>query len=737
MDQEILRQLMQGQPVEGEVDPLIPPGVVPGITQEVDGRFMPPDQMGGMIGPEMGPMDGAGAVGPTDQLQSPISPARPEPGPMPGMGGGDPVLDQLMQQAEVGSQSVRRMERERRGKVKRPPKEDIESIANRDKERYATLRDRFTRDVALFRQHSSFLPKSFKEDREMPVQSAEFSTLVNKVSNMFAGVSQIYEIDFDTMQEEKSAQVIEDALYDFRKRAKRAYARNVGGSLQRDEFWYMSLYGRYVKRILPDLTDRRNPWNEDLLDPATCFPTFGGGKRGMVRMVRVYNATAGEVIADYGHAVPDLEKKLAKKLGYESYTSASDWLHEDGQVIEYWDTWWRYVSFRGEEVMPVTAHELGEVPFVYETVGGEPAGMASPGGAWQAWDARTHSNTRYTSDNQQDLSEKGVSLFHYLVNTHKVKEMLMTILFNEVEKATDPATVTYRAPHLGGTEPHPLDTKRGGSNYRQMNFEQVEGVPTSPRPTDFAPLYQTIQQEMMEGSLSPGAFGSEQGSNVTGSGMDAMINNMKDFVLPYIVGWENAQAREAEMKLNQYRDVISQSITLSIPAHGVDGKGDGEINQLTVTDIDAVGTTVDVKMTGMTMQNEAQLIAAMNQAVQAGFYSQRHAMSKLNVENPTRMLNEIITEKAMQHPEVMENFIIPEGFAAIGADDLVKMWMQLVVMPKMAQMQMSGGMPPGGDGGAAPPGNPLAGIDPSVTGGPGGPPMGEGRGGSGDPNMGM
>ena len=577
----------------------------------------------------------------------------------------------------------------------------------------------------------------------MAVQSAEFSTIVNKVSNMFQNVSQIYSVDYDSMQEEKSAQVIEDALYDFRKRSKRAYGRATGGNLQRDEFFYLLLYGRYVKRILPDLSDKRNPWNDDLIDPATCFPTFGGGKRGLVRMVRSYDASFGEVLADYGHGVPELEAKLAKKLGEKEYSGAADYLDTRGEVIEYWDTWWRYVSFRGEEVMPITEHKLGEVPFVYQTATGEPFGMANPGGAFQGWDVDTKSTVAYGSDSKKDLAEKGVSVYHYLINTHKVKEMLMTIMFNEVEKATDPATVTYRAPHLAGTEPTPLDTKRGGSNFRQLNFEQVEGIPTSPRPTDFAPLYQTLQEEMMQGSLSPAAFGSEQGSNVTGSGQDAMINNMKDFVLPYIVAWENGQGREAEMKLIQYYSVISNSIMLSVPSHDADGKGDGEINDLSKADIDAVGMAVDVKMTGMTMQNEAQQIAAMNQAIQAGIYSQRHAMTKLNVENPTRMLNEIIVEKAMQHPEIMENFIIPEGFAAIGADDLMQMWMQLVVMPKMAAMQMSGGLPPGaqqggstGGGSQAVP-NPLAGVDPSATGGPGGPPEGSGRGpgGGGDPGM--
>lgn len=700
--------------------PQIPPELLAGMP--VPGSTTPVPGSGGFID-----APSEGSLPPT--MGSPLAPGRPEPVPQQ-PGGGDQVLQQLLQQFQQ-KPVVHTQQKERRAKVRKPKREEIEAAVQRDQLRYASTLHRFSRDVALFRQHDSSVPLSWKRDREDIVKSAEFSTLVNKLSNMFSKAGISYEVPYDTEDQRKSSQVIEDALYQLRKLSKRQYAM-LGGNLQRDEFFYMFLYGRYVKRILPDLNDHRYPYADALLDPATCFPVFGGPKKGMIRMTRKYTQTVGDVITTYGEAMPDLEKKLAKKLGYDEYASSSDYFHETGEVVEYWDSWWRYVTFRGEEVMPITAHEIGEVPFVYIMPTGEPQSMSTPGGHYYHTDHEYGGVYAQMVSPDQDLAEKGVSIYHYLINQHRTKEKLMTILYNEVEKATDPSVVEYVAPHLAGEEHVPLDTKRGGHNRRQLNMQQLEGLPTSPRPTDFSPLFQTVQQEIVEGSLSPMIFGAEQGSNITGSGVDQMISQMKDLVLPYIQAWEYGQALEAELRLKMYVDTISPVITISAPEHDPRGDSQGELNDLSPIDIQNVGTFVEVEMTGLSLQNEAQLIAGLTQGVSAGFFSQRHAMERLDIKNPDKMFSEIITEKAMQHPEILENYVIPEGFIAQGMDEFADMWIQTVVMPKMMQMfsGMMGaqGQPQPGGGGA--PGsqavpNPMQGLEAQN---PGGPPEGQGRG---------
>lgn len=658
-------------------------------------------------------------------LQSPVAPGfAPDQGPMQAPPGQDPVIAQLMQRVMEGGPLTNERAKNR---SRKPKKEEIEALANRDMYRWAETIHRFAEDVALFRQHSSSTPKSFRHDREERIKSAEFSILVNKLSNMFAGTGVVYDVPYDNLKEEKSSQIIEDALYYLRKRAKRAYGY-AGGNLQRDEFFYMFLYGRYVKRILPDLRDPDYPFREALMDPATCFPTWGDEKTGLVRMVRRYTTTVGKVISTFGEGVPNLEKKLAKKLGYDEWSPTADFYHEEGEMIEYHDKSWYYCSFKGMDVVPVTAHDFGVVPYVYIMPTGEPQSMSTPGGKYFGYSSEYAMDIPYIMGTEQDLAQKGVSVYHYLKNTHKTKEKLMTLLYNEVEKATDPSTITYTAPHLAGKEPPPLDTKRGGNNQRLLNFQQVEGVPTSPRPTDFSPLFMTIQDEMIQGSLPPGAFGAEQGPNTTASGVTAMVQQAYDLVTPYIEAWQNGQAQEAQIKLDLYMQHISPSLTLRVPEHDARGQGTGEIHDLSPDDIRAVGTYVDVRMAGLNLQNEAQQIAAMGQAVSNGFYSRRHAMNKLNVENPDKMFTEIIGEQAMQHPEMMENFIIPEGFMSQGMEDFARLWMELVVAPKLAQMSMTGQMPgqdppsPEGQGSQAVP------APEGPTGAPGGPPPGMGRG---------
>lgn len=690
------------------------------------------------VGPMMGMAPGA-PVGPQEAFQAPMSPLAPglPPDTVTGPGGGqDPILASLMAAASESGPVLPDPHRERRKKVPKPRSEVIMATANRDKMRHQALVARMARDVSLYRQHEVATPISFSRDRETAIASAEFSTLVNKLSNMFSGANQLYSVPWDTVTEEKSAQIIEDALYQLRKLAARFY----NGNLQREEFFYMFLHGRYVKRILPDLHDTEYPFSEALLDPATCFPTYGGGKKGMIRMVRVYEASVGEVLGDYAHAVPDLEKKLAKKLGYDDYSSASEWFDERGEVIEYWDTWWRYVAFKGQEVLPVTEHGLGDVPFCVTPAVGEPASMSTPGGRYYSYDPDTNTTIPVIMGAEQDIAEKGVSVYHYLINTHRVKEMLYTILYNAVEGSQNPATITYTAPHLMGKEPKPLDTKRGGNNVRQLNFQRVEGVPVSPRPTDFSPLFQSIQQEMMEGSFPPGMFGADQASNQTGSGADAMMQNAKDLVTPYIQAWERGQGRECELKLNMYVDIISPSITISAPNRDPRGGASGDVHDLSPNDIRLCGTFVDVKMTGLTIENEARLVSTLDQAIQAGLMSQKTAMHRLNDPNPDRTFAEIISERAMQHPEIMENFLIPEGFRAQGNEEFAKMWIELVVAPKLMQQQqaMMQGAPPGAPAGPGPtPGsgggsqeipNPMQGITEQ---GAGGPPPGQGRGAAG------
>lgn len=629
-------------------------------------------------------------------------------------GTGDPVLDQMM-----GMQPVVSLYPTKKPEANKLPKPDlgvVKANVDGDYQLYAETLWRMANDVSMYRQHTSGKPLGFLPSRERAVHMANLSNLVNKLSNMFSGTKVLAKAPYNTTAEEKSAQRVEDAYYYLRKKMKQEYAKQSGGNLQRDEYFYLNLHGRLCYRILPDLSDPEFPYNIALMDPATCFPTFSNGKGGLIRMVRKYKATVGSIVTAYADIDPKLQQKLAAKLGYDTYDDYTRYMNQEGDVVEYYDRWWRYVEFMGLPVLELTAHEYGFVPFTYVMAVGEPQGMLTPAGGYYAdWkDPENYVFGPYIRNMQSDYVEKGVSVFHYLRNTHRLREALNTILYNEIEKMGNPPTITYAAPHLVGKDNPPLDVKRGGNNQRTLGMQEVQSIPTSPRPTDFSPLQTNLDMAWAEGALPPGAFGGTPGANVSGIAIDTLLTAAKDLTLPYVEAWQNAQSQLFELAMLHYRDRISPVFAMTYPSMK---SGGNELAQLTVQDLAACGMYLDMKVTGLEDANEGARIAAVNQAIQAGIYSQRYGMERMEIENPDKMFQDILVEKAMQQQEVMQNVMIPSALASSGNMDLLDIWLSVVVAPSIPAMAQAGGGAGGGGAPGSPPPSPLL---PPGTGGNGG-----------------
>jgi len=243
--------------------------------------------------------------------------------------------------------------------------------------------------------------------------------------------------------------------------------------------------------------------------------------------------------------------------------------------------------------------------------------------------------------------------------------------------------------------------------------------------------------DMAEGSLPPAAFGNESGSNISGFAVESLISVAKDVTLPYTSAFETYLAQVIEMMLCHYRQFVLPFRTISVP--GKKTYGNTPMVELTQSILDDTGVDVEVKLWAMSEQTLPGQINAANMAVQAGIWSTRKAMEHTGSLDPDRDFQDIISERAIQHPKIMENFLIPQAFVERGQPQLAELWMQSVVMPQM-QMAMMGGAAgpagPGGPAGAAPPppggpapngqSNPMMGGTDVSTGG--GPAMGQGRG---------
>lgn len=681
-----------------------------------------------------------------------LAPAAPTAPPPPGGGGGDPVLRLLQQSPRVTIDPDRlKPARQRRGYVPLPDQGYIQEVIRSDQRRYQRLVDRFGRDLALYRQKDTpNVPPGFDPLREIAFKEATLSNIVNKLTNMSSATDWRYEVPFKDEQSKINSQIVENWLMYLRQCEEDAYAYSGGdASLQWNEFWYLYQYGRIVARILPDTDDPNDPFHVDLLDPAVCFPEFGDTKEGMVRMSMIYESTVLKVIRSYSRFLPNIEDEIIDKMGYRK-GDIGRYFNETGTVYEYWDTWNRAVYFRDVEILR-GSHELGFIPFVYISARGEPAGMGTPRNG--TYEIDEYNNAIYATGTREDLEEKGVSVFHHIKNTHRMTEVVFTLLISEVLKSQNPATIEYMAPQLWGNPPPPVKFGPNAQNKRVLNAQKVDIVPTSPRPTDTSPVLNKVQADTVEGSINPAMYGSMDGSNIAGFAVESLISAARDTVLPYTQGWQAFQAAKAKIKAKMYVNIIYPlNGPMETPMEGQYGSSPSA--EVTPEVIQSTGYKIKVEMIGV---SDSALPAMMNvaaQGIKEGIWSRRKAMEKLGEKDPAKMLQDIILEKAVEHPEIMENIIIPQMFAKNGQDDLATMWGMMVVMPKLMQtmqgvMGAMGGMPgmpgmmPGQPPGATPPlppgpqnpaqgpeqngqSNPMAGRAGPST--PGGPLPGQGRG---------
>lgn len=730
-----------------------------------------PGQMPGMM-PGM-PSDPTGVAAATPVPQQPNLGARLLDGLTPGMTSppgpqwgapdmADPVLGEMIGTATPQPLLPMLDVPDRMKPGYMPPLETSvwRELVSIDEERHRSLMRRFGRDLGLYRQKDSAVPPGFDPKREIAFKSATMSNVVNKLTNMSAPMDFRYEVPFKDERTRTASQVVENWHSHLRRCEELEYAR-AGGStkLSQDEYFYLYLYGRVCCRILPAPHKPEDPFDMELVDPATVYPTWGGNTEGLVRLIHKRPMTAIDVMATYLPYAPNLDQRMRDSV-VKDFSIEDDprrFFHVERDLIECWDTWNQFVMWGDVEIINVP-HKLGFVPWVYVMARGEPRGMSAPQGrVWRNnWDPGDDVPEWEEVNPSEDLAEKGVGVFHAIRNANRMTEIVYTLLLTQVLSASDPATITYSASALAGKPPPPLNFKPGGNNQRTLNAQKVELVPTSPRPTDVSPIMSKLGSDIAEGTVNPAMYGSVEGSNIAGFAIESMIAAARDTVLPYLRAWEVYQGLKASMKTVMYRERI---MPLGIRSTPTDGRyGTKPTEDLTPEVIEAAGTQITCEIVGVSDQQLPMMVNAAGAAVERGFWSRRQAMEKLGEKDPDRRLWEIIRERAQEHPEIMENYLIPLAFLRNGQRDLCQLWVFMVVMPKIQQLmaQMLGPaamgagaglsalgmgdpsamMPPGG---AAPPGipapsgapepngqsNPMAMRD---RGRPTGPEPGQGRG---------
>lgn len=638
----------------------------------------------------------------------------------------DPILDQLLSQSAAQPPIVVDLDfmlpdSKKKGYQAKQDEGYYSHCIESDYNYYQPLFNRFARDLTHYRQKTiPNVPPGFNPALEVAFKSATISNVVNKLTNISSATDWRHIVPFKDEKSKQDSQIVEN-WYDYCRACEVENHAVSGGdaSLQWDEFFYLFLYGRAYARILPDVDDDVHPFREALLDPSTCMPIWGDDKEGLIRFTRKYQTRVVDIVHTFGRFNPNLQTNISAKLGYDS-NDVGSYFNETGEVTEYWDTWRRRVTFKGVEILN-DAHGLGYCPFVAVLARGEPRGLVTPEAA-NMLQLDEYNNLVGVGTTREDLVEKGVSVFHHILNTNRMSEIVYTILLSETLKAQNPAYITYSTPQMAGVLPPPLKTGPGDANQRVLNQQKVEMVPTSPRPTDTSPVMNKIQADTVEGSVNPAMYGSMDGSNIAGFAVQELMSAARDTVTPYVEAFTRFQGLKAKMRGRQYVSHIGVMQTINVPMEGK--YGSSPTSELTPTIMKSTGSKVTVEMIGISDSALPAMTNTASSLVKEGLWSRRKAMEKLGERDPARMLRDIIGERAIEHPDIMENVIIPQVFLQNGQQDLAYMWGMLVVMPKMMKvvselMAMGGAVPPQMMGMAGQ-GGPPGGV-PQIPGGPGSP----------------
>lgn len=412
----------------------------------------------------------------------------------------------------------------------KPKASQFEDWVKADEARYSELLARFLDDIRLYRQMGFGRFADFNPDFDTLFVSAEPTTQINKVAAMIAGTPHNISYPWRTKQEREDAEALETWALWFIETWEKHHRDSGSSELKWDLAWSGLLYGREVVRVTCDLEDGDFPWQIDVIDPATCYPTWGRGKHGLIRMSRRYLDTLGAIIDQYDPAGRNgIVAKFAKHLN-----KGINELHfeREVEVNECWTRWHKYVSADGIVIQEPVAHEYGVVPFVYNLAPGEMGTISSP--------RRERGLTReeillgYAAGGQKsrqfDLAEKGVSFLHSIRNAIAQREAVAGMHMTSLHQTLNPATITTN-PYP--TPPEPLDLGPGGNNERKPGQQTVPAVP-NPKPLDTQPLMGMLNSEIAKAALPDVIFGQVDGSNVTGFASDTLMAAAKDRIQPYL-----------------------------------------------------------------------------------------------------------------------------------------------------------------------------------------------------------
>lgn len=572
---------------------------------------------------------------------------------------------------------------------------------------FGAVRTQIQEDYRSWRNETSGVPKDFIEGEDDPWIDAGITSEIELIAYQLSDSDLHFDAPATVMSAEEDAEKKIDfaiACYDD---AKRQHNVAGHGSLQLDTARTLLTTGRLAWHctLNLDAEEGEMPFNETMLDPATCYPVFEN-KRGMKIMARSYSTTVADVVGAFTTEDNDLtylyKSKDSSKASYKETDTVT--------VTEYWDRKWRIVWMNGKVVVGPISHDYGFVPFVYKLGGlGLPGYMSDPTtmshrdlaqiGFSQSWNPRDVSNPN-----------KGISLIRLLRAPHHLREAVLTKIMTGFDKSIN-RPMTVEMDEMAYPEGVPeIDMGKNAVTPLKMGHQRLSQMDVNPSPQLMSVILNGAQENIDRLKLPATAHGLNDKSNVAGYATNVLNEAGQVKLVPHKRVLEEFLQECMEMRFRMFRDyghLVQQGAygeqgELTVP-HSDSDPGQPRAFLIRPTDLRNSGVKMKIKMRSMSLQMLGVAGNAVSIMMQAGLIDKVGALKLLEDPNPYRTIRRIQAEAVMNDPAIQKMRVV-ETLRQQGMSEWADMYLQL-----------SSGQGGGGGGGGGAPMLPEGGGSPVQT----------------------
>lgn len=557
---------------------------------------------------------------------------------------------------------------------------------------FGAVRNQITEDYRTWFNKTSGVFHDFNSDDDDAWIDSAITSEVELIAYQLADAGLSFDAPATVMADEDESERKIDFALACHADAIRQHSISGHGSLQLDKARQLLVTGRLVWHVTLNLDadEGEMPFNETMVDPATCYPVFEN-KRGLKIMARSYTSTVADAVGAFSTADNDLSW-LYEGRGKDGKFQKSRKETDTCQINEYWDRRWRIVWLDGQTIVGPIRHDYGFVPYVYKLGGlGMPGYMSDP-------TTMRHSDLDQLSYgyswNPRDVSNpsKGISLVRLLRTPHMLKEAVLTKMLTAFDKSLNPPVDVYMddLTYSQGTPERSND--KNALNPVKMGRQEFRPQTVDPSPQLMNIALSGAQENMGKLTMPPTAHGLNDKSNVAGYATNVLNEAGQVKLVPHKKILAEFEQECMEMRFRMYRDwghLIQQGEygnrgELTIPHSDVD-PGQPRAFTLTPADLRGTGIKINVHLRSMSVQMLGVAGNSINILMQAGLMDKLTALRLLEDPNPHKTIRRVNADALLDDPVIKEMRVI-ETLRQEGMHE----WADFYMQRKM-------GPPPGSD----------------------------------------